>query len=46
MKANKVLYKETNEDRRTDIMGNEKPTVHKVFGGDEDYWWSPTVKIL
>jgi hypothetical protein len=32
-KFNHVLYKETNEDAGTDIMGNEKLTVHKSL------WW-------
>jgi hypothetical protein len=41
------MYKETNEDAvGTDIMGNESLTVHKTFGGDEDYLWSPDSKIL
>jgi hypothetical protein len=44
-KFNHVLYKETNEDAGTDIMGNEKfDSPQKPFGGDEDYLWSPTVK--
>jgi hypothetical protein len=26
------------------ISGRKSLTVHKTFGGDEDYIWSPTVK--
>jgi hypothetical protein len=43
-KFNHVLYKETNEDAGTDIMGNEKFDSPQSLCGDEDYLWSPDSK--